>query len=369
MMNDDDNSSGFFDTEIEQPEPSVAFGHIEEFYVSPNGYTRLFRANRYGKNLILKTLKPENREMPFYQQALQKEFAIGYQLTHPHICSTIGLEDVPGIGTCIVQEYIDGITLAQYMQQGKLNKRTARKIITELCDALKYLHSKQIIHRDLKPDNIMITHNGDNVKLIDFSLADSDDSTVLKIPAGTRRYTAPEAQEKGYTPTLLADIYSLGIIIGEMGETLKNKRLLQVASKCTSRLPECRLNSTTAVMQALTHTSILRILMVAAFFACCLIAAGAYFYLRQPSVTGPDIYPTYGNIPENNACRELIRQKVAEQNGASLTEVDSLKLMQGVEALLQETFPTASMQATPVYRNQIAYWSREVSKLMKISVD
>ena len=42
MMNDDDNSSGFFDTEIEQPEPSVAFGHIEEFYVSPNGYTRLF---------------------------------------------------------------------------------------------------------------------------------------------------------------------------------------------------------------------------------------------------------------------------------------------------------------------------------------
>lgn len=212
MMNDDDNSSGFFDAEIEQPEPSVAFGHIEEFYVSPNGYTRLFRANRYGKNLILKTLKPENREMPFYQQALQKEFAIGYQLTHPHICSTIGLEDVPGIGTCIVQEYIDGITLAQYMQQGKLNKRTARKIITELCDALKYLHSKQIIHRDLKPDNIMITHNGDNVKLIDFSLADSDDSTVLKIPAGTRRYTAPEAQEKGYTPTLLADIYSLGII-------------------------------------------------------------------------------------------------------------------------------------------------------------
>ena len=39
MMNDDDNSSGFFDAEIEQPEPSVAFGHIEEFYVSPNGYT------------------------------------------------------------------------------------------------------------------------------------------------------------------------------------------------------------------------------------------------------------------------------------------------------------------------------------------
>ena len=99
--------------------------------------------------------------MPFYQQALQKEFAIGYQLTHPHICSTIGFEDVPGIGTCIIQEYIDGVTLTQYMQQGKLNKRTARKIITELCDALKYLHSKQIIHRDLKPDNIMITHNGE----------------------------------------------------------------------------------------------------------------------------------------------------------------------------------------------------------------
>ena len=68
MMNDDDNSSGFFDAEIEQPEPSVAFGHIEEFYVSPNGYTRLFRANRYGKNpkigRCLSTNKPCRKNSP-----------------------------------------------------------------------------------------------------------------------------------------------------------------------------------------------------------------------------------------------------------------------------------------------------------------
>lgn len=125
-------------------------------------------------------------------------------------------------------------------------------------------------------------------------------------------------------------------------------------------------HSRNAGLDAYQHTANLN---GGSVFACCLIAAGAYFYLRQPSVTGPDIYPTYGNIPENNACRELIRQKVAEQKGASLTEVDSLNLMQGIEALLQETFPTASMQATPVYRNQIAYWSHEISKLMKISVD
>ena len=104
MMNDDDNSSGFFDTEIEQPEPSVAFGHIEEFYVSPNGYTRLFRANRYGKNLILKTLKPENREMPFYQQALQKEFAIGNRLKHRPSSSQSGLKIVRGLVRSLVRD-------------------------------------------------------------------------------------------------------------------------------------------------------------------------------------------------------------------------------------------------------------------------
>ena len=92
---------------------------------------------------------------------------------------------------CILLEYVDGVTLKEFMQHGKLTRPVAVKIINELCSALQYIHSKQIVHRDLKPDNILITHNGNNVKLIDFSLSDCDDYDVLKLPAGTRYYLAP----------------------------------------------------------------------------------------------------------------------------------------------------------------------------------
>ena len=59
-------------------------------------------------------------------------------------------------------------------------------------DALEYIHGKQTAHRDLKPSNIMITRNGQHVKLIDFGLSDTDDYAVYKQPAGTEGYISPE---------------------------------------------------------------------------------------------------------------------------------------------------------------------------------
>lgn len=126
---------------------------MQEIYSSASGYNRLFRCERYGRIHVLKTLQTSYVGSRFHEQALHKEFAIGYQLEHPHICRTLGWEQVPGLGCCIVMEYIDGMTLKAFMQQGKLTPLLARKLIAELCGALKYMHSKQIVHRDLKPDN------------------------------------------------------------------------------------------------------------------------------------------------------------------------------------------------------------------------
>ena len=143
------------------------FSNVREFYSSASGYSRLFRCERYGKVHVLKALQPFYVNSVLHEQALRKEFNIGYQLEHPHICHTLGWEQVPGLGNCILMEYIDGVTLKELMEQGRLTDALAYKIIGELCDALSYLHQKQIIHRDLKPANILITHNGNNVKLID----------------------------------------------------------------------------------------------------------------------------------------------------------------------------------------------------------
>lgn len=67
----------------------------------------------------------------------------------------------------------------------------------------------------LKPSNVMITHNGGYVKLIDFGLADTDSHTILKQPAGTLSYMAPEQAQMAQAD-VRNDIYSLGVIMQEM---------------------------------------------------------------------------------------------------------------------------------------------------------
>ena len=247
MTKADDNISGFIEGKPQQE--SVKFTHFEEIAASPDGYTRLIRCERLGKLHVIKTLQDNYIGQDFYEKALRKEFNIGFQLDHPHICRTLSWEHIEGLGHCIVLEFIDGETLQSVMESHRLTTSLAQKIITELCDALAYLHKKQIVHRDLKPSNILITHNGDNVKLIDFSLADADDSVMLKLPAGTRKYLAPETLED-IPLDCRADIYSLGIVIGEMATKLNDKNLALVSQLCTKKNRTHRPANAQEVMQA-----------------------------------------------------------------------------------------------------------------------
>lgn len=211
------------------------FSYLKEFYVSPNGHTRLFYASRYGKMYTLKCLKADFLYTPFYRQALVKEFEIGLQLDHPNICRTIGMEEVGQLGQAIVMERVDGCTLKSLMEQKALTRPLARKLTRQLFDAVAYMHSKHIIHRDLKPSNIMVTHNGRDVKLVDFSLADSDAFNVLKQPAGTSGYIAPEQLLPGAKADVRADIYSLGMVMRDMALATGDRQMGRMATLCTRR--------------------------------------------------------------------------------------------------------------------------------------
>ncbi len=291
-MNEDSPTSGFVEDTFPQED---SFKELESIYISHSGYTRLFKGVRFGKFHILKTLKEEYRNIEFYEQALRKEFSIGYGLDHPNICRTIGWENIPGIGNCILLEYIDGCNLRDLKEKYTLTPTTARKILEEICQALQYLHNRQIVHRDLKPENVVITYNGLNVKLIDFGLSDCDDYSLLKQPAGTRYYMAPEATQPGYIPNHLSDIYSLGILIGELALQLKDRQLSALSRRCTRRKPEQRYPSANAVREALyAHFPIpkrLFIIIAGILSTAAIVTWFAAILSQRPS----EQTPVYGN--------------------------------------------------------------------------
>ena len=233
---DCDYTSGFtesIDKEMAaDPMPEEkGFGNIKECYVSNSGPTRLFAATRYGKRYMLKCLKEDFLLTPIYQQAIVKEFEIGLQLEHPYICRTFAMERFAGMG--YMMEQVDGDTLQTLIDEKRLSSELAFRIVSQMMDALDYMHSKQIIHRDIKPANIMVTHMGKNVKIIDFGLSDSDLFGVLKMPAGTYRYLAPEQLLEGAVAEPGADIYSLGMVMEDMAVAAGSKKLRRMSRICT----------------------------------------------------------------------------------------------------------------------------------------
>ena len=209
-----------------KPDNVIQTAQFTDFSTVPiNGYNLLVRAKRHGRWWMLKGLKESYRNDAVYQVLLQKEYEITSQLQHPMIVSVFSLEEVEGLGLCIVMEWIEGLTLKEWLVQGKHSRKQRRHVAGMLLEALAYVQSRQTQHRDLKPSNIMLTHDGLHLKLIDFGLSDTDSHTILKAPAGTEGYMAPDGP---------SDIYSLGRILRELRLGWLSR---MVARKCCAPLP------------------------------------------------------------------------------------------------------------------------------------
>ncbi len=115
-----------------------------------------------------------------------------------------------------VMEYVEGGSLKDMVDlHGPLSENTAIRYISQVSNALSYLHSNNILHLDIKPSNILID-NEDNLLLIDFGISkhyDADGGQTSTTPAGISKGFAPIEQYQqgsisGFTPS--TDIYSLG---------------------------------------------------------------------------------------------------------------------------------------------------------------
>lgn len=118
----------------------------------------------------------------------------------------------------IVMEYIDGITLKDYIDKvGALSWKEAVHYVRQILIGLSHAHEKGIIHRDIKPQNIMLLKDG-HVKVTDFGIAKMPKAESLTLPdnaIGTVNYVSPE-QASGKTVDHKSDIYSVGVMLYEM---------------------------------------------------------------------------------------------------------------------------------------------------------
>lgn len=288
MAVNDPSSSGEITSSFENIS-DVFTSHSE---IPSNGFNRLYKAQRYGKWFILKGLKSEHRHQEVYLGLLTKEFELGVRMDHPNIVHTFSKENDPVAGPCIVMEYVDGLTLKEYLTQNP-SRLARRKIMQELLEAMAYYHSLQIIHRDLKPDNILITRNGHNVKIIDFGLADSDWHGVLKQPAGSENYAAPE-QKKGDTPIdCRADIYSFGKIV----RLLFPHSYRRIAHKCTQENRERRYNNAEEILRRMQQKRLYVFILLP--ITCILVLLGGVWLLSKSKPSPIHSLPTPSSgIPE-----------------------------------------------------------------------
>ena len=235
--------------------PSSDFSDVwsEPELLSSKGHNALFVATRFGRKYVLKALAEPYRESTPHIELLRKEFTIGVGVDHPNIVRLLDFGHMDSIGWYIQMEFIDGITLDQFLETNP-PAAIRRRIIEQLLDALSCLHERQIIHRDIKPSNILITRNGNTVKLIDFGVSDTDDYVTFKQPAGSMAYIAPE-QLAGKTIDNRADIYAVGKIIN----LLFLHRYKHIVRICTRVKPAERYSSCAQVLQAIRRADRVRI--------------------------------------------------------------------------------------------------------------
>ena len=170
------------------------------------------------RTVAIKILKDEFSANDEFIRRFKNESKAIAVLNHPNIVKVYDVS-FGDVIQYIVMEYIDGITLKEYMelQHNNISWKEAVLFTTQILQALEHAHSKGIVHRDIKPQNIMLLQDG-TIKVTDFGIArfsSVETRTMTDKAIGSVHYIAPE-QAKGELTDGKTDIYSVGVMLYEM---------------------------------------------------------------------------------------------------------------------------------------------------------
>jgi serine/threonine-protein kinase len=171
-----------------------------------------------GRKVAIKTITKEASAN--FDRAAERfvvEAKAAGSLNHPCINTIYDFGSIRDV-SYMVLEYLDGLTLSQWMRQSPVPPpRQVAHWVQQICSALDYAHSQKVIHRDLKPANLMVVHQGATIKLLDFGIAKLEDVglTQTGMTVGTPSYMSPE-QLTGSKVTAASDQYGLAVVLYQL---------------------------------------------------------------------------------------------------------------------------------------------------------
>lgn len=187
--------------------------------IGVGGMADIYRAKDIQEDRIVavKILKTEYAGSEEFLRRFRNESKAIALLSHPNIVKIydVGFTDKVQF---IVMEYVDGITLSDYIeQQGVLKWRDAVHFTVQVLKALQHAHDRGIVHRDIKSSNVMLLRDG-AIKVMDFGIARfnrENNKTMSEKTIGSVHYISPE-QARGDMTDERSDIYSVGVALFEM---------------------------------------------------------------------------------------------------------------------------------------------------------
>ena len=229
-----------------------------------------YRIEHDGKQFFFKTY---SNDSSFTRKLLRREYELSAGLQHPNIATALLFGSFAAGRDGILMEYVDGRTLTEFLAENP-SKAQKRKIFAEILDAVGYLHKKGIIHNDLKPDNILISNQGDTLRLIDLGLSDDDAHYLIKTPGFSSDYAAPELKENRRSDTR-SDVFSLGLLM----KLLFQNRYRHIRRRCTLSNPKRRYRDAEALAASWQRRN--RPFKFAALLCTLIVLAGAGFLIGQ----------------------------------------------------------------------------------------
>ena len=193
---------------------------IKEISCSSTSQLYLVEDEKTQQQLVMKTPSVNFDDDPSYIERFHMEEWAGKRIKHRNVLQTYE-QNRPRKFMYFLMEYIEGITLGQWIEQNpKPDIDNVVTIVDQIIQGLRAIHKMEMLHRDLKPDNIIITQD-ETVKIIDFGSIKIAGIEEISTPVermqllGTKNYTAPEYL-LGMAGSRKSDLFSLGIICYEM---------------------------------------------------------------------------------------------------------------------------------------------------------